>query len=67
MYFTSLDEGISSWLGFVGLKFVSSATAGSEGAFQRKGSHPHLGGMKVKALRIYVLDRRKRPESSSLT
>ena len=51
----------------VGLKFVSSATAGSEGAFQRKGSHPHLGGMKVKALRIYVLDRRKRPESSSLT
>ena len=24
----------------VGFKFVSSATAGSEGAFQRKGSHP---------------------------
>ena len=34
---------------------------------ERAPTHPHLGGMRVKALRIYVLDRRKQPESSSLT
>ena len=37
------------------------------GAFQRSPTHPHLGGMKVKALRFYGLERMEQPESSALT
>ena len=45
-----------------------SATAGSKGSFkERAPTHPHLGGMRVKALRFHVLGRKELPESSLLT
>ena len=34
---------------------------------KRSPTHPHLGGMQVKALRSYALGRKKLPESTSLT
>ena len=63
MYFTKVSNVL------VGKEVcVMSATAGSQGAFkERSPTHPHLGGLKVKALRFYGLERKKQPESASLT